>query len=302
MVLTLVRRTLILVVAVVALVVPLTHGEQAAPTQVADVEVLVVLDRTRSMAAYDYDGDHPRWDGVERDLEDLTAALPGARFGLITFGSTAHLDLPFTTDANAFQTAVKTTIVEPILYAKGSRADRPLSLVLATLERAETANPDQRRFVVFLGDGENTDDGEQDSYAEVAQHVSGGAVLGYGTEEGGRMPEADDLGRSEGWVYDYDNGQDAVSHADLANLQTIADQLDVPLEHRTSPGGIDDVAAGFKADYSLDSDEDRPAKVDFVWVAGLVLALLVLWELFVVWRAVWTTRRVLAPRRSGGSR
>ncbi|GAA3803672.1 VWA domain-containing protein [Nocardioides panacisoli] len=303
MILTLVRRGLILVAAVVALAVPLEHGEQAAPTQTADVEVLVVLDRTRSMAAYDYDGDKPRWDGVKQDLEDLTTALPGARFGLVTFGSTAHLDLPFTTDANAFESAVDTTIVEPVLYAKGSRADRPLSLVLATLERAEKANPDERRFVVFLGDGENTDDqGEQESYEEVAKHISGGAVLGYGTEEGGKMPEADDLGRSEGWVYDYDSGTDAVSHADLHNLGTIADQLGVPLDHRTAPGGVDDIAAGFKADYSLDSDEQRPAKVDFVWVAGLVLALLVLWELFVVWRAVWTTRSVLQPRRAGGKR
>jgi Ca-activated chloride channel family protein len=301
-ILTVVRRCLILVVAVVALVVPLRHGEQPAPTQTADVEVLVVLDRTRSMAAYDYDGDHPRWDGVKQDLKDLTDALPGARFGLVTFGSTAHLDLPFTTDANAFDTAVDTTLVEPILYAKGSRADRPLSLVLATVERAEKADPDQRLFVVFLGDGENTADGEQESYAEVAQHISGGAVLGYGTEEGGRMPEADDLGHSEGWVYDYDNGQDAISHADLANLQTIADQLGVPFDHRTAPGGMDDIAAGFKADYSLDSDGGRPAKVDYVWVAGLVLALLVMWELFVVWRAVWTTRRVLQPRRTGAPR
>jgi Ca-activated chloride channel family protein len=300
-ILTLVRRLLILVVAVVALVVPLKHGHQAAPTQAANVEVLVVLDRTRSMAAYDYDGGRPRWDGVQQDLTDLTAALPGARFGLVTFGSTAHLDLPFTTDANAFQSAVDTTIVEPVLYAKGSRADRPLSLVLATLERAEKADPDQRRYVVFLSDGENTDHpGEQESYAEVGDHISGGAVLGYGTEEGGKMPEADDLGRSQGWVYDYDTGADAVSHADLENLATIADQLGVPLDHRTAPGGVDDIAAGLEGDRTLDSDEHQPAKVDYVWAAGLVLALLGLWELFVVWRAVWTTRRVLQPRRSGG--
>jgi Ca-activated chloride channel family protein len=301
-VLTLLRRGLIVVAVLVALLVPLRFGEQPAPTQVADVEVLVVLDRTRSMAAYDYDDGEPRWDGVQADLAALAKALPGARFALLTFGSDAHLDLPFTSDTLAFRTAVDTTLVEPIYYATGSRADRPLKETLDVLERAEDANPDRRRFIVFVGDGENTDDGEQKSYAEVADHVSGGAVLGYGTEEGARMPEADDLGRSEGWVTDYDTYEDAISHADLDNLQTIADQMGVDFVHRTEPGGMDDIAAGFKADYLVDEDEERPAKHDYVWVVGLVLALLVLWELFVVWNAVWATRGTLRPRRTGRTR
>lgn len=296
---TLVRRVLILVTLLVALLVPLRFGEQAAPTQVADIEVLVVLDRTRSMAAYDYAGDRPRWTGVKQDLEALTEALPGARFGLLTYGSSAHLDLPFTSDASAFDTAVETTVVEPIFYASGSRADRPLDAVLDTLERSEDAHPDRRRFVVFVSDGENTEGGDQKSYAEVADHIDGGVVLGYGTEEGGRMPEADDLSRDEGWVTDYDTFDDAISHADPGNLQTVAGQLGVPFVHRTEPGGMKEVAAGFNPDYRVEDDEEHPAKVDFVWVAGLVLALLVLWELFVVWRAVWTTRRVLRPRAGG---
>lgn len=299
---TLVRRGLIVVAVLVALLVPLRFGEQPAPTQVADVEVLVVLDRTRSMAAYDYQDGRPRWDGVRADLEALAKALPGARFALLTFGAEPHLDLPFTTDTLAFRTAVETTLVEPIYYGTGSRADRPLEETLEILERAEKEDPDRRRFVVFVGDGENTADGDQKSYAEVADHVSGGAVLGYGTEEGARMPEADDLGPGEGWVTDYDTYDDAISHADLDNLQTIADQMGVDFVHRTEPGGIDDVAAGFEAEYQVDDGEERPAKHDFVWVVGLVLALLVLGELFVVWNAVWTTRGTLRPRRTGVTR
>ncbi|HWU20385.1 MAG TPA: hypothetical protein VN088_02595, partial [Nocardioides sp.] len=50
---------------VVALILVLIHpgiGHAKVPTQVADLQVLVVVDRTRSMAAEDYAGTKPRID------------------------------------------------------------------------------------------------------------------------------------------------------------------------------------------------------------------------------------------------
>ncbi len=293
--LTIGRRVLI-VLALWFVLFPIRFGEQPATTQAADIEVLVVVDRTRSMAALDYENGAPRWEGVQEDLNALVESLPGARFGLITFGAESQTELPFTTDAAAFTTAIETIPLEPIYYGKGSRADRPLPDIVELLERAEENHPDRRRMIVFVGDGENTADGEQKSFAEVKDLVAGGAVLGYGTEEGARMPEADDLSGDEGYVYDYETYEDAISHADLANLETVAEQIGVDYEHRTEPGGIEDVAAGFEAEYTPEEDEERPAKHDLTWVAGLALTLLLLWELYPAWHAVWNSNRTLRAR------
>ncbi len=287
-------RRVAIVLAFVAVLLRPGIGEQDAPTQVADIEVLLVVDRTRSMAALDGRGGEPRILGAQEDLVALTEALPGARFGLITFGTGARLELPFTTDATTVVTAVETLRLEGEYAGSGSRADTPLALMTDVLERSADQYPDRRRFVVFVGDGENTADGEQASYAELGDLVEGGAVLGYGTEAGARMPSADDLSPDEGYVYDFDAGEDAVSHADPDNLRTVADQLGATYAARTEAGGMDAVADGFEAAYTADVDEDRPAKHDLTWVAGLVLLALLLLELRSGWRAVWTSRAALA--------
>lgn len=285
-VLTLVRRVLIAATLVVILLVPLRGGNVPVATQGSDIDVLFVVDTTRSMAALDYGDGEPRWNGVEQDLPALAEELPGARFGLLTYGADANLVLPFTTDTAALVSAVETTFVESVFFAAGSRIDRPIYEVTTTLERAEEVDPDRRRFVVFVSDGEDTDDGQPAPYDEVGDLIAGGAVLGYGTEEGARMPEADDMSTDEGYVYDYQELKDAISHADPDNLTDLADELDVDYVHRTAPGGMDEIAADFRSTLSDDGTAGS-GKRDLVWIAGLVLALLLLWELYVAARA-WT--------------
>ncbi|KAA1425945.1 vWA domain-containing protein [Nocardioides antri] len=294
-VLTLVRRAAILVVLVVVLLQP-GFGTRAAPSQAADIEVLVVVDRTRSMAALDHQGG-PRIHGAQQDLADLSEALPGARFSLLTYGSDVALELPFTSDGTTFATAVETLRLEGPFDGSGSMADRPLDAMREVLERADAQYPERRRMVVFVGDGENTADGEQRSYEELEDLVDGGIVLGYGTEDGAKMPQAADLSTEDGYVYDQDRGEDAISRIDENNLQAIADELGIDYAHRTEPGGMGAVAEDFEATYAFEEGDGAPAKHDLTWLFGLVLLGLVLLELRTWWRALWTSHTVLQPRR-----
>ena len=298
-VLLLARRIGIVLALVVILVQP-GFGTRAAPSQVADIEVLVVVDRTRSMAALDHQ-DGPRVYGAQRDLEDLAEALPGARFAMLTFGADVELELPFTSDTTTFGTAVETLRLEGPFDGSGSRVDRPLEAMREILERADEQHPDRRRMVVYVGDGENTAGGEQQSFEELEDLVDGGVVLGYGTEAGAKMPEADDLSDEDGYIYDQDSGEDAISRIDEDNLQEIADQLGIAYEHRTEPGGMDTIAADFEASYAFDEGEGAPAKHDLTWVFGLLLLALVLLELRAWWRALWTSHTALQPTARKGA-
>ena len=290
------RRVGIVVALLVVLWQP-GFGTRAAPTQITDIDVLVVVDRTRSMAALDHAGDEPRIIGAQRDLTDLAAALPGARFALMTFGGDATLELPFTSDSSTFTTAVETLRLEGPFDGTGSRVDRPLAAMQSVLQRADEQHPDRRRIVVFVSDGENTDDGEQQSYADLEDLVDGGIVLGYGTEEGARMPAAEDLSDAEGYVYDQSTGEDAISRIDEDNLETIADQLGIGYQHRTAVGGMTAVADGFDAARDQDESGGAPAEHDLTWLFGLVLLSLVLVELRTWWRALWTSHHALRPAR-----
>ncbi len=296
------RRIAIALAFVLVLVRP-GVGQADSPTQLADVDVLVVIDRTRSMAALDHDGRRPRIEGAKEDLADLADALPGARFGMLAFGTDARLVLPFTTDSAAFHASLETLYLEKPKDGVGSRADRPVPELTEVLERAAEQSPERRRIVVYVGDGEDTTggDGEQ-SFEEVAELAAGGVVLGYGTTTGAAMPQSDALDASEGYVSDPETYEDAISQADPDNLRRIADELDVRFEERTAPGGLERVVSSFKATYSDGTGSDaRPAKHDLTWVAALVLLGLVLLELRAGWRAAWTSRDALLPpgRRHG---
>lgn len=287
-------RRLAIVVALVLVLVQPGFGQVKVPTQVADLQVLVVVDRTRSMAAKDYDGDQPRIDGVRQDLKALAHDLPGARFALMTFGYDTRLELPFSDDENAFDAGVDTLTLEQPTAGIGSSVDRPKEDMIQVLRDARAQHPDRRDVVVFVSDGENTSRVPPTSMAEVGKYVEGGVVLGYGTTRGGPMPVADDLGDSAGLITDPSTGQTAISHEDPHVLRTLAQQLGVGFVQRDHPGDLSDVARSFKASYvAAPSSENALAAHDLTWVAGLVLLGLVLLELRDGWRALWTTRRAL---------
>ena len=290
--LTVVRRVAI-VLAFVAVLLRPGVGHTEAPTQLSDLDVLVVVDRTRSMAALDYEGRQPRIIGAKADLKALADELPGARFGMLAFGADARLLMPFTPDTSAFDAAVETLYLEGPTDGTGSRADRPVPELEQVLKRAADRNPERRRIVVYVGDGENTGSTEDagHDFGVVKGLIAGGAVLGYGTPQGGPMPQSDDFDNSLGYLRDPKTDDDAISHAALDHLDRIARQLGVRFEHRTAPGGLRPLVDSFAASYSDgQGGHDRPAQHDLTWLAGLALLGLVLVELRAGWRAVWRTR------------
>jgi len=276
-------------------------GEAEVPTQLSDVEVLVVMDRTRSMAALDHGDREARIRGAQADLAALSDELPGARFGLLAFGAETRLVMPFTTDAAAFDAAVETFYLEGPQDGIGSRADRPVPELREVLERAEDNDADRRRIVVYVGDGEDTaTEGQDRSFADLDDLVDGGVVLGYGTTQGAVMPISDDYDSSEGFVRDPETYDNAISQADPDNLEQIADELGVPFEHRTSAGGMDRIAESFDASF-VNEDGGRPAQHDLTWVFGLLLLGLVLLELRAGWRALWASQQALLPQDAKGA-
>ena len=108
--------------------------EETAPG--SDLEILLVVDRTTSMSALDFAGVRSRMEGVREDLDEIVAALPNARFAMITFGRNAQLEVPFTSDAEPVFAAIDGLAREPLLAGTGSRVDRPLDLMTDVLRRA----------------------------------------------------------------------------------------------------------------------------------------------------------------------
>lgn len=261
-------------------------GIGAVPTEVADesVDVLFVVDTSASAAAEDWADGEPRLEGVRGDIESLAGQHPGARYSLVSFGSTVVQRMPYTTDTTALDHAVSTLQPEEVRFASGSSVGAAADLVEEILDSAATEYPDRVRVVYYLGDGEHTAEDKPESFDGSADLIQGGAVLGYGTEDGARMLEYDRYGPTGDYITDR-QGQDAISKLEAATLEEIAEQLDVPFVLRTA--GEEAIAADVDPGRGqmLDGGSTQLTAFPLYWVLALVVLALLLIEVWALGRA-----------------
>ncbi len=159
------------------------NGESTAIN--SNFEILFVIDKSVSMRALDYNGNKERFEGVINDCCYIVDELSNSKFSIITFGDTAQKVIPFTTDTDMVQAELKSIKLEDDFYAKGSS----MNIAKDTLEKAlkdesERQNGASKFIVFFITDGEITKEGETlESFANISQYISDGAVLGYGTRD-----------------------------------------------------------------------------------------------------------------------
>ncbi len=325
-ILALARGTAMVILATVIAVDPATAGGSSEARRAA-ADVVFVVDTTSSMAALDYGVDSPRLDGVRADIVELAAEFPGANFSLIRFDSQARLELPWTTDLGALETAVSVLRQERAMYSRGSRLDLPLQVIDEQLPRPSATTGDDGGYTVvfYFSDGEvrrgpdteepavdrrtgvilPDDDSEQgiSSFAELAPDVDGGAVLGYGTSRGAPMLQffgtdalfvsGDSAGPSSPFVQDFATGQTAISRLDEGNLVEIADELGVPYVHRSTPGGLSATGAALADAAPTVSDGSRETPRRLYWIPALALLAVLLWQAAVTVNEAMATQRIL---------
>jgi hypothetical protein len=219
----------------------------------------------------------------------IAEQLPGARFSVITFDTTAHVRMPLSTDTLALETM--TDVMEPQVtaYARGSSITAARQVLSERLAAARDSRPDRPRLVYYLGDGEQTSGKEPEAMKVDGGLVAGGAVLGYGTSGGGRMKantgQASDGGGSSApanYVQDTRPGSsgDALSVIDEGRLRTVASQLGVPYLHRSAG---DPVAAMMERAHPgraerTDQDGSLGAASELYWAFSIGAFLLALPE------------------------
>lgn len=236
---------IVILLFVINLRIMIPNGETTAIN--ADLKVLFVVDTSVSMKALDYNGNNERISGAMEDCCYIIDELGGCKYSIIKFGNDVKKIIPFTTDSDMVQAELKSIMVENDVYAKGSS----LNLIKDYLEDELKAEKDKKdsvsKFVVFfVSDGEITKDGERlESFSSLSKYVSGGAVLGYGTESGGKMvstsyedkPDSDYYYIS---VYNEEYKREpALSKIDENNLKKIASDMKIDYVRMNKQSNID---------------------------------------------------------------
>ena len=259
-----------------------------------NLDVLFVIDNSMSMLAEDYDGNGRRLDAVKSDCEYILDKLEGARFSVIEFGNVAYRLTPFTSDKDIIMTSIKSMEGQTQYYANGTTLNTPFILMKDTLERAEEQDPDRLRLVYFFSDGENTSKTQKlGSFKSAEPYIYSGAVLGYGTEKGGKMKVHSyegDYGEPFYMQTRDSKGKlvDAISYYDEKNLKLIASDLELFYYHMTKPSMIHDVIAE-NTDYITKVADTDYNKVQgyaetYYWFAIPLVVLLIYDLVYYKWR------------------
>lgn len=243
-----------------------------------DVSVLFVIDNTISMQAIDYKENTPRLTGVKEDCNYMIDTLYGAEFSVISFDNTAKLLCPSTRDTEFAKNTISSISPMDEMYARGSSMNVCKELFTDILKRLAKRN--KPVVVFFISDGEITNEETLSSFSNVASYIDYGAVLGYGTKQGGKM-----------YVNDHDSDtptilqdeteypyKDAISKLDETNLQQLAKDMKLSYINMTSQELIEDTLEKIQQNVSAsieDSKETSGYQEIYYWFLIPVMGLLI---------------------------
>ena len=249
----------------------------------SNLDVALVVDTTISMWAEDH-GKGTRMDGVKKDIDRIMNKLPGSSFSLIRFDNGAEILTPYTQDINLIHEILDEFHMPAYSTATGSSPNTAHEAMKAVLQSAAARQGNRRTIVFFFSDGETTDGSSLMSFADLSGMINDGAVMGYGTEKGGRMYYP-----GRGYITDTSRGTDARSVIDEGALRQIAEDLDIAYVNRTSgpahafEGKLESVRL-MSRDAAV-SDENAPSdKETYHYFAMLIAVLLLAWLFLTIYR------------------
>lgn len=247
-------------------------------------DVYFVVDTTASMIAEDWgDNESTRMEGVKQDIGRIVDQYSGARYSLITFDSSAITRTPLTKDATAVMSSTNLLAPEITKYSKGSSVGIASELLSTTLSQNMEAEPERARIVFFFSDGEQTFDGDPESYESSASYINGGAVYGYGTPEGGPMKKQNGIfitSNKDEYIMDTTQTPPtiALSKIDEENMNTIAVQLGLEYSIRSDDTPIT-IPELIEEELAISSTTGMKITSDFTWAVAIPLYALLSFEL-----------------------
>lgn len=246
-----------------------------------NLDVIFVVDTTLSMDAFDYNGGK-RLDAVKKDVEYIIDELGGSSFSLISYDSISAVKLPFTHDSDAIKVAINTLRVPDSIYARGSDITLFKDDLSQMLDRS-LKKEDRKRIVFIISDGEITStDAKLSSLIDLKDKVDGGAVLGYGTDNGGKM-KVETYRNSGEYEYVKDRSSypytEAISKIDETNLNKMADDLGISYVHMTSQSKVDSALSDVHKVKTITDSNKEYAYSDTYYYFSFLLIPLILFEL-----------------------
>lgn len=198
---------------VVALMRPVTFGQETVQESSIEADVVVALDLSKSMLAEDAPPN--RLERAKYEVMEMVDAMAGYRFGLVGFAGSATVLCPLTKDVGFFQMILNNASPKSI-----SRGGTSIGLALRKGLDA-FAGGTAPKLLILITDGEDHDSdplGATDAVVELGIPV---VTIGFGSEEGSPITITDPQTGARTDLVDRD-GNTVLSRLDGDLLREIA--------------------------------------------------------------------------------
>ena len=247
------------------------YGEYFEEVSVRGVDLIVLLDVSRSMLAEDVAPN--RLERAKADIIDLLEKLKGDRVGLIAFAGAPVELVPLTTDHGFFKLILSD--VDPDSAPRGGSLIG--DAIRKAIESLDTV-PNRQQVLVLITDGEDQDSFPEQAAEQAAEKDIKIITVGLGDNgEGARIPQRDQNGQLQFIQHD---GQEVWSRMDEQLLRNIAlKTAGAYVPARTTSydlGRIYEDHLAKLAQGDLQSEQQRRFREQYQWFAGAALICLLL--------------------------
>jgi len=141
--------------------------------------------------------------------------------------------------------------------------------------------PDRKRIIFFISDGEITNDDTLKSFSKVEEYIDNGAVLGYGTAQGGNMKVKESYTDEMSYLEDKSEWPyvKAISKIDESNLKKIAEDMGINYIHMDKQSNINNKLKEIKQKLLKNADsETKDSYTDIYYIFTIPLCGLLIYE------------------------
>ncbi len=293
------RRIGMLILIIIIIFRPVIRGG-TSEAQLTNINVYFIVDVTNSMAVKDCDnGAKRRYEKVAEDIKEIAKQFPGAQYSIFAQDISTYIALPLSTNSDTLFSYANAIIPKSEYYSSGSNLSALFELAAENISTYKKGHPDRVNVLFVLSDGEETRTSNDIVSAKSLQKLIGaGAVLGYGTKNGGKVPSVssyrdfeDDSYFSEDYYVSDPSGGYHVSRINEKVLNDYANALGIKYYNRTE-GEIDKTLGDeVMKNAKSESVESVDSYIELYWIVCLALLGLMLWDFYVVFNKVLLERK-----------
>ena len=218
---------------ILALARPQSQKEKQE-VEIKGAEVMILVDVSKSMLVKDMNG-FSRLNVMKKELDKLIKMLSGQRVGLISFAGSAVLVSPLTLDHSLLRLFLKSLSPEEAVLPGTDFGGAFRSAAQALKRGSALAPTSSSRVIVIASDGEDNEEATLETVKELANRKLRIFTLGFGTGQGGMIPEYDRQGNKIAYKKDQ-SGNPVISRFNEKNLKEIS-RITGGAFYTVSPGG-----------------------------------------------------------------